>query len=138
MPIGPYPGNGFSWQHGPFTLGVWVVQLPQGFGESLVLGHKENGQWFDDGNIYDAGDDGGWEAAINQYEQGKIGTFWVEFLIPRINAQVDALFQVNPDSLPGAPPITNDSQFTLDLMNGLIAQFTDSDAATGHLKQKGT
>ena len=139
MAIGPYAGNGFEWDHGPFHLGVWNEPSQQGFGGMNGLGHKDPAAgWQIDADIESPGDTGAWQNLINLQTGGLQGAFWVQIVMPKVNANVDLLFPLNKYSQPGAPPIQNSDPYSLDEFNAIIALFTEADPVTGHLKQKGT
>lgn len=140
MSVGPYAGNGFEWDRGPFHCGIWVEPDAGGFGEALVIGHRTPNGWDIDGDCFMDEPDA-WQSIINTQEpdpahgpNGLIGAWYVLLELPHINAMIEYFFPLNP--LVGKE-IKNTDPYSRDLMNALIAQFTEVNAQ-GHLKQKGT
>lgn len=133
MSIGPSKGNGFIWERGPWTLGLWQEDLPQGIGQALLLGHKVGADWSTDAVVEVLGDDGGWQNEINLKAGGMIGKFYVDDMLEQANAIVETLYVLNPYI---NTPIKNTDPYSLNRFNALISQYTDV-GSDGKLGQKG-
>lgn len=129
MAVGPYPGNGFVWSRGPYTLGIWVEPDHGGFGDAAVLGHKDGAAWAIDATLMQ-GDAGSWQYLINNQASGLIGKYYVEQILVRANFHIPTLYPVNAHP----QPVQNTEPYAIDTMNALISQFTKP-TAEGLLQQ---
>ncbi len=130
LDVGPTQGNGFIWQKGPFTIGLWVQPDQGGVGEPLVLGHLSPSGWTADAVVM-MDEPAGWQNLINVQAGGLIGKYYIVNLLPRINAIADQLFVINPHA---GTPVQNTEPYSKDTFNAMIAQYTKVDAA-GRLVQ---
>ena len=129
MAIGPSPGDGYSWQRGPWTLGLQVLPDAGGFGEALVLLHLTPGGW-EVGPTVMMDVPGAWQDIINIREpdlttedihDGLEGAYYVKDLMPKINKLIEQFYPINP--LAGTL-IKNTDRYSRDGFNAMIAQYT--------------
>lgn len=128
--VGPSVGNGFTWTRGPYTVGVWNEPDMSGFGEPMVIGHLSLAGWIIDGTIYQDTPDG-WQNTIDVRENGLIGSYYAEYIMPKVNDLLPIMYPLNPYI---GVPIANTDKYSKDVWNALLSQYTGVDA-NGNLIQ---
>lgn len=117
---GPLPGKGFQYDMGAgLHVGAWVTSTV--VGDMLEVGYNVGQGWVIYGTAFAPGDDGAWQNYIDVNFGGKIGVFYLNFIMPRINNLLAEMveFQPHPEVIGNTDP------YSKHTMEALMFEYTE-------------